>query len=90
MDTSKERIEALKKCKNFQKYLGGVRLIRIDEHLEILKEKGYYLGMFVNREDKGWVELFKESVLLKDFEAPTLEMALDLACEWALNHKESK
>ncbi len=62
-------------------------LPRIDQHLEILKEKGYFwqLENMENYPDEYLVILRKRYSELFDFTAPTLEQALDQACEFVLN-----
>ncbi len=91
MDTSKERIEALKKLPNLKEYFEknhnwdteldsdvDIWLPRIDQHLAILKEKGFYPIMYKRSLfEKWWVQVWKPGILIKEFEAPTLEQALD-------------
>ncbi len=100
MDDSKERIEGLRKCvkllrhfdivdvEDYIKYHYGESLPRIDQHLKILKEKEVELVMEQETKDEfEWsVSVYSnKSMYIKEFEAYTLEQALDQAVEWVLN-----
>lgn len=99
MDESKERVDALKKCKklcklwfklspkSYQDFI-ETGLPRIDQHLVILKEKECKVVNMNNIFGYWAFNLITKQSIHKDFEASTLERALDKAVNWVLTKEK--